>query len=107
MTKSEELRRWFYAVCWMGGAIASTLLAIWLVTLIVYRPWAAGTEQQRLIILGNALYIILVAGPALCMAGLAVRNAIRNIKASAGTNGATFEATAHEVSIKGEVTDAE
>lgn len=99
--KSEELRRWFYTVCWIGGAIASTLLAIWLVTIIVYRPWSAGTEQQRLIILGNALYIILVAGPALCMVGLAVRNAIRNIKATAGARGMTVEATSNEVSIKG------
>lgn len=105
--KSEELRRWFYAVCWMGGAIASTMLAIWIITVIVYRPWPAGTEQQRLTILGNALYIILVAGPALCMAGLAVRNAIRNIKATAGAGGATFEATAHDVTIKGETTNAE
>lgn len=75
-------RPWLYAVAWLAGGIALTFMSIWLVTLIRY-DWPAGTEEQRIGILGIALYMVLT-GPLLVMIGLGLRNAIRNIKASAG-----------------------
>ena len=79
-------RAWLYAVAWLAGGIALTAMSVWLVTLIRF-GWPAGTEEQRLGILGIALYMVLT-GPLLVMVGLGLRNAIRNIKAG----GAGFSA---------------
>lgn len=76
-------RPWLYAIAWLAGGVAFTVLSVWLVTLIRY-DWPTGTEAQRLGILGTALYMMLGV-PVLVMVGLGLRNAIRNIKASAGT----------------------
>lgn len=86
MPPRANWRPWLYTVAWLAGGVALTLMSIWLVTLIRF-GWPAGTEQQRLGILGIALYMVLT-GPLLVMAGLGLRNAIRNIKAG----GAGFSA---------------
>jgi len=63
-------------------SVAMTALAIWLVVLIRW-DWPAATAAQRLEILGNALLASLaLAG--LVQLGLGLRNAIRNIKGTAG-----------------------
>lgn len=85
-------RPWLYAVAWLAGGIAFTFMSIWLVTLIRY-DWPAGTEEQRIGILGIALYMVLT-GPLLVMIGLGLRNAIRNIKATA--LGGSLDVNAHE-----------
>jgi len=87
-----EWRAWIYGAAWLGGGMALTVMAIWLVTLVRY-DWPLGTEEQRLGILGIALYMVL-SGPLLVMVGLGLRNAIRNIKGQAGS--VSFEASAHE-----------
>ena len=90
--RSAELRRWLYAMAWLGGGIALTVFSIWMVIEIRY-DWPAGTEEQRLGILGIALYMVL-SGPLLVMLGLGLRNAIRNLKASGG--GFSVEANGHD-----------
>jgi hypothetical protein len=87
-----EWRSWLYGIAWLAGGIASFGFAAWLVTLIRW-DWAAGTEAQRLSILGNALYGVLATG-ALVTLGLTMRNAIRNFKMTAGAMSA--EASGHE-----------
>lgn len=90
MTGTEK-RAWLYGIAWLGGGIASCALAIWLVTLIRW-DWPADRAEQQLAILGNAL-IGALALMGLVMLGLSLRNAIRNIKGSAGP--VSFEADGH------------
>ena len=85
-------RPWIYAIAWLGGGIAFTMLSIWTVTLIRW-GWPEGTEAQRLSILGIALYMMLTV-PILVMIGLGLRNAIRNIKATA--LGGSVEVSGHD-----------
>lgn len=75
---SSFWRAWLYGIAWLMGGVALTLVAIWLIIEIRY-DWPAGTEEQRLGILGVALYMVLT-GPLLVMIGLGLRNAIRNIR---------------------------
>jgi hypothetical protein len=69
-----------------------TVMAIWLVVLVRY-DWPKGTEEIRLGILGNAIYMALSV-PLLVMLGLGLRNAIRNIKGTAGAM--SFEANGRD-----------
>ena len=87
MTQAEK-RAWLYGLAWLGGGVAAGAFAIWLVTLIRW-DWPADRAEQQLTILGNALYGM-IALMALVTLGLSMRNAIRNIKGSAGV--ASFEA---------------
>lgn len=89
---NSEWRAWVYAVAWLGGGLAMTSLACWMVYLVRY-DWPRGTEETRLGILGVALYMMLSA-PLLVMLGLGLRNAIRNLKGSAGI--ASIEVSGHE-----------
>ena len=83
-------RSWLYAIAWLGGGVASGGFLAWLIYIIAYDPWPAGTEVQRLGILGKISFgTLLLMG--LVMLGLSLRNAIRNIKGSAG--GFNFEAS--------------
>lgn len=83
-----EKRAWVYGIAWLGGGVASCAFAVWLVTLIRW-DWPADRAEQQLSILGNAL-IGSLALMGLVMLGLSLRNAIRNIKGSAGP--VSFEA---------------
>lgn len=87
-----ERRAWLYAIAWLGGGVASCAFAIWLVTLIRW-DWPADRAEQQLAILGNALTASLIL-MGLVMLGLSIRNAIRNIKGSAGP--VSFEADGRE-----------
>lgn len=78
----QEKRAWMYGLAWLGGGVASCAFSIWLVTLIRW-DWPADRAEQQLAILGNALVgMLLIWG--LVTLGLTMRNAIRNIKGSAG-----------------------
>lgn len=90
---NSEWRAWLYAAAWLAGGIVLTVASIWVVTLIRY-DWPRGTEETRLGILGMALYMLL-SGPLLVMLGLGLRNAIRNLKGSAGAGGASIEVSGH------------
>ncbi len=95
---STEWRQTLYALAWLGGGVAMTALAVWLVVLVRW-DWPAATAPQRLEILGNALLAsLLLAG--LVQLGLGLRNAIRNIKGTAA--GVSFEANAHGPETKEE-----
>ena len=85
----SDRRAWLYALGWLGGGVAAGGMAIWLVTLIRW-DWPANLAEQQLTILGNALYGM-IALMALVILGLSIRNAIRNIKGSAGP--VSFEAS--------------
>ncbi len=85
----NENRAWLYAFGWLGGGVAAGGMAVWLVTLIRW-DWPADRAEQQLTILGNALYGM-IALMALVILGLSIRNAIRNIKGSAGP--VSFEAS--------------
>lgn len=87
-----QWRPWLYTMAWLGGGMAATLLAIWIITLIRYN-WPGGTEALQLGILGNALYLVLSI-PILVMVGLGLRNAIRSIKGTAGVG--SFEVSGHD-----------
>lgn len=89
---SQEKRAWLYGIAWLGGGVASCAFAVWLVTLIRW-DWPADRAEQQLAILGNALTGALIL-MGLVMLGLSLRNAIRNIKGSAGP--VSFEADGHE-----------
>lgn len=78
----NEKRAWLYAIAWLAGGVAACAVSIWLVTLIRW-DWPDGTEEQRLTILGNALYGTL-AIMSLVTLGLTMRSAIRNFKMSIG-----------------------
>ena len=88
----NDKRAWLYALGWLGGGVAAGGMAIWLVTLIRW-DWPANLAEQQLTILGNALYGM-IALMALVILGLSIRNAIRNIKGSAGP--VSFEASGGE-----------
>lgn len=88
MTGTEK-RAWLYGLAWLGGGIAAGAFAVWLVTLIRW-DWPAGFEEQRIAILGNALYGM-IALMGLVTLGLSIRNAIRTIKGSVA--GASIEAS--------------
>ena len=88
-----DWRAWIYAIAWLGGGAALTVMSIWQIRIIAYGDWSAGSDEQRLNILGTALYMSLSA-PLLVMLGLGLRNAIRNIKGSVGA--ASFEASGHD-----------
>lgn len=85
----NDKRAWLYAFGWLGGGIAAGGMAVWLITLVRW-DWPADRAEQQLTILGNALYGM-IALMALVTLGLSIRNAIRNIKASA--LGASVEAS--------------
>ena len=87
----NEKRAWLYAIAWLGGGVAALGLVVWLVTLIRW-DWPVGTEEQRLTILANIAYGG-IGMAALVTLGLSLRNAIRNIKGSAGP--VSFEADGH------------
>lgn len=78
----NEKRAWLYAFAWLGGGVSALGFAAWLVTLIRW-DWPADRAEQQLTILGNLAYG-LIGLAALVTLGLSIRNAIRNIKASAG-----------------------
>jgi hypothetical protein len=88
----NDKRAWLYALGWLGGGVAAGGMAVWLVTLIRW-DWPAERAEQQLTILGNALYGM-IALMALVILGLSIRNAIRNIKGSAGP--VSFEASGGE-----------
>ena len=85
----NERRAWLYAFGWLGGGVAAGGFAAWLIYLIRW-DWPSERNEQQLTILGNALYGM-VALMALVILGLSIRNAIRNLKASA--LGASVEAS--------------
>lgn len=87
---TEEARNWFYAILWPAGGIASAVILIWMITLIRW-DWPAGTEEQRLTILGNISYGM-VGMMALVSLGLTMRNAIKNLKLQAGGMSAEAQA---------------
>ncbi len=87
-------RAWLYGICMLVGAVVFTGFAIWLVVLIRW-DWPAGTEGQRLDILGRALMGTL-AGAGLVLLGLVIRSNIRTLKGSAGADGLSIEAESHE-----------
>lgn len=87
---TEEARNWFYAILWPAGGVASAAILIWMITLIRW-DWPAGTEEQRLTILGNIAYGM-VGMMALVSLGLTMRNAIKNLKLQAGGMSAEAEA---------------
>jgi hypothetical protein len=89
---SNTWRQWLYAVAWLGGGVAASLFAIWLVTLIRW-DWPADRAEQQLTILGNALYGM-IGVMALVTIGLTMRNAIRNLKLAVGS--ASGEAQGHD-----------
>lgn len=92
---SAQARNWFYAIAWMGAAVVSTALTIWLAWLIRW-DWPTDRAEQQLTILGNALYGALgLMG--IVTFGLTLRNAIRNIKGTFG--GATLSATGKDEEI--------
>ena len=88
----HEKRAWLYGLAWLGGGIASGGFLAWLIWIVAYDPWPAGSEEQRLGILGQiSIGALCLMG--LVMLGLSLRNAIRNIKGSAGP--VSFEADGH------------
>ena len=87
---TEEARNWFYAFLWPAEGVASAVILIWMITLIRW-DWPAGTEEQRLTILGNIAYGM-VGMMALVSLGLTMRNAIKNLKLQAGGMSAEAEA---------------
>jgi hypothetical protein len=89
---NPDWRPWIYAVAWLSGGVVLTGLSLWLILLVRY-DWPQGTEEQRLGILGVALYMTLT-GPLLVMIGLGLRNAIRTLKGSAGV--ASLEISGHD-----------
>lgn len=91
---SSEWRSWLYAGAWLTGGIVGTVLSIWHTRLLL-SGWPASTAGQRIGILGNALYLTLSI-PLLVMLGLGLRNAIRNLKGSAGAGGASIEVSGHD-----------
>lgn len=86
----DEGRNWLYAIVWPLGGVVSGFILIWMISLIRW-DWPAGTEEQRLTILGNISYG-LVGMMALVSLGLTMRNAIRNLKLKAGAMSAEAEA---------------
>ena len=90
MTPSGEKRSWMYGIAWLGGGVASGGLLGWLIWIVAYRVWPAGTEAQRLGILGQMSYGLLFLMGFVTL-GLTIRNAIRNIKGTVAGN--TIEAT--------------
>lgn len=88
-----EKRAWLYGLAWLGGGVAAGGLTVWLIYIFAYEAWPMGTEEQRLGILGQiAIGTVVLMG--LVMLGLTVRNAIRNLKGSAGM--VSFEANGQE-----------
>lgn len=92
MIPSPEWRPWLYGLAWLLGGVAAFAISIWLIGLIRW-DWPAGTEAQRLGILGNIAYIF-AATNGLVVFGLTMRAAIRNFKGSAGA--LSFEADSRE-----------
>ena len=52
-----------YAVAWLGGGIASGGFLGWLIWIVAYRSWPAGTEEQRLGILAKDRAEALICRP--------------------------------------------
>lgn len=92
--KDTRARQWLYAIAWLAGGVAAYGLVIWLVTLIRY-GWSAGTELVRIAAIANIAYGALGI-MAMVTFGLTMRSAIRNIKASFGSDGANVEAKSSE-----------
>lgn len=86
-------RPWIYRFCWLGGGVVLTAIAVWMIADLQDARWGSATAQQRLQILGVALYMVL-SGPLLVMIGLGLRNAIRNLKGTAA--GMSLEVEGHE-----------
>lgn len=91
---AAEWRAWLYAVAWLTGGIVLTCISAWLVQVLL-NGWPENTALARIAVLGNALYMTL-SGPLLVMLGLGLRNAIRNLKGSAGAGGASIEVSGHD-----------
>lgn len=89
-----EWRRWLYTMAMLGGGVAMTALAIWLITLVRW-GWTASNAPQQLAILGNAL-LLAMGGAGLVLLGLLLRTTIRSIKGSAGADGFSLEADSHQ-----------
>ena len=86
----QEKRAWLYSLAWLGGGIAAGWGVWHLIGIFTHGPWAEGTQAQRLGILGEiATSLLILMG--LVTLGLSLRNAIRNIKGSAGP--VSFEAS--------------
>lgn len=86
------MRAWLYAFAWLGGGIAAGSMAVWLITLVRY-GWPVERASQQLDILAHALYAV-IGLMGLVIFGLSMRNAIRNIKGTAGI--ASIEAESRE-----------
>lgn len=78
-----EKRAWMYGLAWLGGGVACGGGLAWIVWVFAHKVWPAGTEGQRIGALGDiATGLLVLMG--LVMLGLTMRNAIRNLKGSAG-----------------------
>ena len=78
-----ENRATLYGLAWLGSGVACGAAVAWLIWVFAHKEWPAGTEAQRLGELGNiAAGLLVLVG--LVMLGLTMRNAIRNLKGSAG-----------------------
>lgn len=79
----QEKRSWMYGIAWLGGGVACGGLVAWIIWVFAHNVWPAGTEVARIDALSQiALGLLVLMG--LVMLGLTVRNAIRNLKGSAG-----------------------
>lgn len=82
MTEQEK-RSWLYAIAWLGGGVAAGGFTAWLIWILAFADWQTGTEAQRIGVLGQlSLGMVVLMG--LVILGLSIRNAIRNIKGTAG-----------------------
>lgn len=91
-SKQDEIRSWLYALAWIGGGVASGGILVWLITLIRW-DWPASRAEQQLTALSNIAYGM-IGLMALVALGLSLRNAIKNIKGSAGPM--SFEANGQD-----------
>lgn len=83
-----------YGIAWLGGGVACGSALAWVIWIMAHKAgWAPETAEQRLGILGDiATGLLILMG--LVMLGLTMRNAIRNLKGSAGP--VDFEASGKE-----------
>lgn len=86
----RDLRAFVALWASIGGAMALTIVAIWIVWILWAGGWAVSTQETRIDKLGTALILILVImGITLTSFGLAINR--RTLKANIGTAG--FEAS--------------
>lgn len=89
---TTDKRAWLYGLAWLASGVVFLALSVWLVTLVRW-GWASDRAEQQLSILGNALFISLALSGMVTF-GLTMRNAIRNLKGTAG--GVTVEAESQD-----------